>query len=492
MMAAGDVASTPLAMTTSISQILQYLITRGAAIGVVLGPIAGLLIWLLPLGLEPAAHKACAIVAFMLVYWVTEPIAHGITALLGCFLFWALHATTFAVAFSGFTNPVPWFVFGALLMGQAASRTGLGKRLGYLIMQQVGTTYSRLLLGIITLTLMLQFLIPVPNAQIVMMAPLVIGLVAVFELGARSNIATGLFIILTYTSNLFSKMFLGSSHTILTRGIIEAQMGVQVQWGQWFIAFLPVTLLTVVACWVTIRWLYPPETPTISGGQQYLQESLKAMGPWSWGEWKALVWLSLAITLWTTDFLHQTHPAVIGIGIGLLLTLPKVGVLDTDTVKSVNFLLIIFLGGALSMGNVLEDTQALAIVTQRLMNWITPLLTEPFHAALTLYWSGFFYHFLMPGESPMVSTALPILLTVAETQGYNPVAMGMLWLFSSAGMLFVYQSSILVLGYSYGYFTGRDLLKVGAVVTLVEGLFLMTLPVYWPLIGLPWTTTTPP
>jgi peptidoglycan hydrolase-like protein with peptidoglycan-binding domain len=46
------------------------------------------------------------------------------------------------------------------------------------------------------------------------------------------------------------------------------------------------------------------------------------------------------------------------------------------------------------------------------------------------------------------------------------------------------------LGYSFGYFEGKDLLKVGAILTLVEGLILMVLvPLYWPLLGLPWQAT---
>jgi len=62
----------------------------------------------------------------------------------------------------------------------------------------------------------------------------------------------------------------------------------------------------------------------------------------------------------------------------------------------------------------------------------------------------------------------------------------MIWAFAAGGKLFVYQNAAAV-GYSYGYFEGRDLLKVGAVLTVVEGLILMVLvPLYWPLIGLPW------
>jgi sodium-dependent dicarboxylate transporter 2/3/5 len=61
----------------------------------------------------------------------------------------------------------------------------------------------------------------------------------------------------------------------------------------------------------------------------------------------------------------------------------------------------------------------------------------------------------------------------------------MLWAFAGGGKLFVYQATALILGYSYGFFTSKDLLKVGAVLTIVEGLFIVVLvSLYWPLIGL--------
>jgi di/tricarboxylate transporter len=85
----------------------------------------------------------------------------------------------------------------------------------------------------------------------------------------------------------------------------------------------------------------------------------------------------------------------------------------------------------------------------------------------------------------MLSTSLPVIIHFAQTHGYNPVTFAMLWNFSTGGKLFVYQSSVLILGYSYGYFDARDMLKVGAVLTVVQGLILILLvPLYWPLIGL--------
>jgi hypothetical protein len=60
-----------------------------------------------------------------------------------------------------------------------------------------------------------------------------------------------------------------------------------------------------------------------------------------------------------------------------------------------------------------------------------------------------------------------------------------LWTFAAGGELFAYQSGVLIVSYSYGYFAARDLMIMGAWLTIVEFLVLLVLvPVYWPLIGL--------
>jgi len=65
------------------------------------------------------------------------------------------------------------------------------------------------------------------------------------------------------------------------------------------------------------------------------------------------------------------------------------------------------------------------------------------------------------------------------------LAIGMIWTFAAGGKIFVYQSGVIIVGYSYGYFDGWDMLKMGFALTLVESLILLLLvPIYWPLIGL--------
>ena len=61
-------------------------------------------VWFAPLPLEPVTQHAFAIVAFMVVAWITRAMDYALAGFVGCFLFWALGIVKFPVAFSGFAN----------------------------------------------------------------------------------------------------------------------------------------------------------------------------------------------------------------------------------------------------------------------------------------------------------------------------------------------------------------------------------------------------
>jgi di/tricarboxylate transporter len=88
-------------------------------------------------------------------------------------------------------------------------------------------------------------------------------------------------------------------------------------------------------------------------------------------------------------------------------------------------------------------------------------------------------------ELSMLATSMPALMNFARTNGIHPLPLGLVWAFASGGKIFVYQSGVMVTGYSYGYFEAKDLLRVGICLTIVESLtLLLIVPFYWPLIGI--------
>ena len=366
-----------------------------------------------------------------------------------------------------------------------ATKSGLARRLAYTVMANVGAGYSRLLLGFILSSFLLTFLVPSGIACVVIMAAVAMGIMEVFGLGRGSNVGRGIFVTLTYTAGTFDKMVVAGASSILGRGLIQKGTGIQVYWSQWLLAFLPCAVVTIFFTWRLIVWLYPPEKEALEGGAAFLRESLAKMGPFSREEKRSLLLLLLGIALWATDLLHHISPAVIGIGIGLLAAVPGIRRLGPGRFQARKLSSRFFYRRRDQHGDVLVQTKALNAMTAVMFNWMRPWITNIFSVALVPYWTAFAYHIFLGNEISMLATSLPPLLNFAKSSGIHPLALGLVWAFAAGGKIFVYQSGVMVAGYSYGYFEAKDLFRVGIWLTIIESLVLLLIvPFYWPLIGI--------
>jgi anion transporter len=451
--------------------------------GLVIG--VPLVLWFLPLNLDQEAQQAIAVSLFMILAWATEVMDHGITGLIGCYLFWALGIVKFDVAFSGFADDTPWFLLGAILMGTMASKSGLARRMAYWIAIRIGVSYSRLLLALILSDFFLTLLVPSGMARVTIMAAIAIGLIEAFGLGVGSNVGRGMFLILTYTAGVFDKTIIAGAASITGRGIIESIGHTEVLWSRWFLSYLPSDVVTILVAWRLTLWLYPPETASLPGGFQYLRDALRKCGPWTLLERKTFVLMLLAIGFWATDFLHHLSSSMIGLGIGLVSLLPFMRILNAEDLKRLNFLQLFFVAAAVGMGKVLSATKGLDVLTNIVFGWLEPLLSYSYASTFALYWTGFVYHIFLASEISMLGTSMPLLMQFAVTHGLSPLKLGMLWVFASGGKIFIYQSGVLVIGYSFGYFRAKDILRLGFIMSLVDSLLLLlAVPFYWPLLGI--------
>ncbi len=459
---------------------------RRAWIGRIACVLVPIVIWIAPLPLEPVTKHGMAVAAFMILGWATEAAEPALVGFIGCFLFWALKIVPdFRGAFGGFASDTAWFLFGALLLGAIATRSGLARRIAYLVMMRVGVSYSRLLLGLIVTDFLLTLIVPSGLARVVIMASISLGLVEAFRLGPGSNVGRGIFLIITYTAGLFDKMIIAGAGAITARGAIEKFGGVEVEWSLWFLAYLPCHIITILAAWRLTLWLYPPEKPVLEGGYEYLRAETEKLGPWKGAEQRALALIAIATILWVTDFLHHIPSSMIAMGVGLFALLPGVGVLEAQDLRRLNYMPIFFVATAVSMGEVLAHTKGLAVLTNLMFAWMLPLMTNIFVSTIVLYWTAFVYHLFLASEIPMLATSIPPLMTFAKANGFNPLQIGMIWTFAAGGKIFAYQSAVMIVGYSYGYFGARDLLRIGAWLTVIEFLIVLVLvPFYWPLIGI--------
>ena len=442
-------------------------------------------IWLSPIQVTPQIKHMFAVLAFMLIAWMTQATEFAVTGLIGCFLFWALGIVPFDVALSGFASQPAWFSFAALLMGLLARESGLAHRLAYTVIQRVGTSYPRILLGLLITSYLLTFVVPSGLARIVIMASVAMAVAEAFQASRGSRLACGMFVVLTYTADLFDKMMLAGTASITSAGLMQRVGGVNVQWSEWLLAFLPCSIVTVfVAWWLALR-LFPPERTALAPDRAYFRHELEKMGSWSAAERRTAALMGCAMLLWMTGSLTHIPPTMVALGVGLFALLPNVGVLDAGALRRLNYSSYFFVAAAISMGSVLEATHGLSVLSTAAFRWIQPVLTNVFSITAVLYWTAFLYHFLLGSEVSMLATSIPLVLEYAKTHGLDPLQLSLIWTFAAGGKLFAYQSAVLVVGYSYGYFEARDLVKMGAWMTLIEFVMVMLLiPFYWPLIGI--------
>jgi solute carrier family 13 (sodium-dependent dicarboxylate transporter), member 2/3/5 len=442
-------------------------------------------IWVAPVPFDGQAKHACAISLFLILAWALEVLPPGLAGLIGCYLYWVLGVASVDVAFGGFADDTPWFLLAAILFGAIAVKSGLARRIAFGVMLRAGTSYARLLLGLIVADALITVCVPSGVPRVIIMATIALGVNQAFGLEKGSNISRGMLLILTYAASVFDKTVIAGAAAITARGAMERFGHLEVLYSQWLLAFLPVDIVLIVAAWRLTLKFFPPEKPSLPGGTAYLKKELAKLGDWKPVEKKALAFVIAAVLLWLTDSWHHVSAPKVALGVALVALLPRIGVLGIEDLKRVDYLLVFFVASVVSMGKVLAATKSLEAVTHVLFGWMTPLTGHTVLAPFALYWVGFAYHLFLGMGISMLGTSMPALMAYAAAHHLNALALGLVWTFSTGATVFAYQNTVLVVGYSYGCFSAKDLLRLGLCLSVLDSLLLLiVVPFYWPLIGI--------
>lgn len=85
----------------------------------------------------------------------------------------------------------------------------------------------------------------------------------------------------------------------------------------------------------------------------------------------------------------------------------------------------------------------------------------------------------------MIAVTMPMVMKFAVDNHLDPFTMGLVWSFATGGKLFIYQSLVLIAGYSFGCYNAWDVFRIGLFFLIVQSLLLLLLvPLYWPLLGI--------
>ena len=412
--------------------------------GLLLGPALFLLLLLLPFeGLTPAGQRLAAIMALVIVFWITEALPLEVTALLGPVLAVMLRIGPAREVLAPFANPLIFLFIGSFILARALFLHGVNERIAYgvLSLRLVGARPTRILLAYGALAAFLSAWMS-DTATTAMLVPIGVSLVVFMESEGRlpKHYGTALMLMTAYGAVIGGMATpVGTPPNIIAMGMLGEQLGVRISFVEWMLAGVPATLVFVSIAFVYLNWIGRTGVREIPGAAAIIAERRRALGPWTPGQRNAVVAFGVTVLLWVGPgllplLLGRQHPFAVAVlssvpesvaamtGAILLFLLPvsrtQRSTITWKQAAQIDWGTILLFGGGLSLGALSGATGLARVVGEGITGLVPADGLVPITFAATL--------FTVVLSNTMSNTAaanisIPIVISIAAAAGVDPV-----------------------------------------------------------------------
>jgi divalent anion:Na+ symporter, DASS family len=301
---------------------MQSKLIRG--IGVI---VLGAVIWFSPVpeGLTPKAWHLFAVFVATIVGFIANPLPMGAIALISIAFSAFTGILRPAEALSGFSNTVIWLIVAAFVFSVCFKKTGLGRRIAYLLMKAIGGSALKLGYSLVLSDLIISPATASNTARAGgIIYPIVRSLCSAMgsEPGPTSR-KIGSFLLLTsyMGDSICSSMFLtASAANTLAAALALKTLNVEISWGLWALGAIVPGIITILVVPYYIYKAYPPEMKNTPEARTIAADELKKMGPLSRGEKITTAVFFGMLIMWMTGGYHHIDAAVVALA-GISVTL---------------------------------------------------------------------------------------------------------------------------------------------------------------------------
>ncbi len=331
---------------------------RWTAIVVGLALLAALV--LLPTDLLPPARAALAVFGVAVILWTATRLDAAWVAFAAAAALVPLQAADQSDLMAMLGHNIIWLMAGAFVIGAAIQSSGLAARMTGGIAARARTTAQ--LFWLTTLALIpLTFLIPSTSGRAAAALP---ALALLPENGADPRRRAFALLIPVIILVATSAALTGAGSHLLAQDLLDQRLGERFGFANWALWGLPFALASsALACAIVLRLFLTAEqrAAPIDAG------AATGRSPLSGAEARVIVVATATFGLWFTTDLHGLEIATVAILAMIALTTPGIGVMSFKAgMKAVNWSLILFVGGAMLLGQALINTQAAGWLVDRL------------------------------------------------------------------------------------------------------------------------------
>ncbi|MCX6556014.1 MAG: DASS family sodium-coupled anion symporter [Candidatus Aminicenantes bacterium] len=281
-------------------------------ISLLLGPLLSLVIWLIPMpGLNRQAHALAAIIGWIVVWWIGEPIPIPVSAVLGAVLCILAGVADARTVLAPFAEPTIFLFLGSFILARAMGVHALDRRFAYAIMSMgwIADKSWRILFAFGAITAFISMWIS-NTATTAMMLPIGIGIVSAMsdlqekKTGrktdpARSRFATGMMLMAAYAASAGGiGTPVGTPPNLIGIAMIEKFCGVKIPFFKWMQFALPMLVVMYGLLFLLLYFLHKPEMPLLAGSRDFMRQELAKLGPWSRGQKNSLAAFLVTACLW--------------------------------------------------------------------------------------------------------------------------------------------------------------------------------------------------
>ena len=451
----------------------------------ILGLLVGLVILLLPTpdGLTPEGHRALALLAVAVIFFITEPIPLPATALLIAVGQVLLNLGLPNDVARSFMSDSVFFIMGSLMISVAIVKQNLDKRIAFALLRVTGPSVTRIAFGITAVSALLASFIG-EHTVAAMMLPVTLGIIRAVEHDHSNvrNLAVLLLLSIVYGCAIAG---LGTPSGGARNAIVidywNQLFDVQMGYLTWMAYAYPLVLLQLpFVTWILLM-TFKPEVLNIKRALARLRRDVRKSGKFSSNEFKAIFLFVLVLLGWILLSGQYGLGMIAILGASLYMIMGLVRWQDLNT--GVNWGVVWLYASAISLGFLLDQSQA--------ASWLAGGLIDLFGgsggiillAAIAIL-LVIFTNLMSSGAA--VAVLAPVTLQIAAISGESVLATGFITSLASAfAFLTVIGTPAAMIIYGSGYLRAVDYAKAGSKLVVISVIMLLLLAnFYWPMLGL--------
>jgi L-tartrate/succinate antiporter len=388
-------------------------------------------------------------------------------------------------ALSGFANTTVWLIFGAFMFALGYDKTGLGRRIALLLVKAMGRKTLTLGYAVLIADLLLAPFTPSNTARSGgTIYPVIRNLPLLYDSKPNDpsmrRIGSYLMWVAIAATCVTSSMFLTAlAPNLLAVEIVRNNAKIELQWGEWFMAFAPVGILLLILVPLLAYWIYPPEVKEGTEVPAWAAKEIDKMGPLTQREITLGVLVVIALLLWIFggDIMEATTAAIVVICLMLIL---NVVTWDDITANKAAWNTLAWFATLVALADGLTRVGFVKWFAETVAGQLSG--ATPTVAVAALLVINFFGHYLFASGTAHVTAMIPVLLAVASTiPGVNmqTLALGLCLQLGIMGIITPFATGPSPVYYGSGYLPAADYWRLGAIFGVIFFAAFMVIGVPW-------------